>query len=52
MYRYMWWKYDDLVENGSWSDAPENNKVVCNMNLYQMAMKGKGNVMLVKVDEM
>ena len=40
----------DFTDHRSRSDAPENNKVVCSLALYQMAMKGKGNVALAKVD--
>ena len=29
---------------------PENSKGVCSLTFYQMAMKLKGNVVLVKVD--
>ena len=44
------WKYMDFAEHRSWSDAPENSRVVCSLTFYQMGMKGKGNVVLVKVD--
>lgn len=39
----------DFAEHWSWSDAPENSKAVCTLTLYQMVMKEKDNVMLVKV---
>ena len=45
------WKYMDFAEHRSWSDAPENSEVVCSLTFYQMGMKGKGNVVLVKVDQ-
>ena len=40
----------DFSEQRSWSDAPENSKIVCSLTLYKMAMKDKANVVLVKVD--
>ena len=40
----------DFAESIGWSDAPENSKVVCSLTLYQMTMKDKENVVLVKAD--
>ena len=40
----------DFAESISWSDAPENSKVVYSLTFYQMAMKDKENVVLVKVN--
>ena len=40
----------DFAEHRNLSDALLNSKVVCSLTFYQMAMKGKGNAVLVKVD--
>ena len=40
----------DFAEHRSWSDEPENSKVVYSLALYQMAMKGKDNIVSLKFD--